>query len=70
MCGIDAVGYEAWATDSPGKDQEPTQVIEDLIRVTNPSGHIGLIGVYFPEDHGGVDKEAQKGRFTLSLGLA
>jgi glutathione-independent formaldehyde dehydrogenase len=70
MCGIDAVGYEAWATDSPGKDQEPTQVIEDLIRVTNPSGHIGLIGVYFPEDPGGVDKEAQKGRFTLSLGLA
>ena len=70
MCGIDAVGYEAWANDAPGEKQEPTQIIEDLIRVTNPTGHIGLIGVYFPEDPGGVNSDAKRGRFTLSLGLA
>lgn len=70
MCGIDAVGYEAWANDAPGEQQEPTQVIEDLIRVTNPTGHVGLIGVYFPEDPGGVDSDAKKGRFRLSLGAA
>ena len=70
MCGIDAIGYEAWSTDAPGERQEPTQAIEDVIRATNPTGHVGLIGVYFPEDPGGVDADAKKGRFTLSLGTA
>jgi glutathione-independent formaldehyde dehydrogenase len=70
MCGIDAVGYEAWSASQPGEKQDPTQVIEDLIRVTNPTGHIGLIGVYFEDDPGGVDEDAKKGRFTLSLGNA
>jgi len=70
MCGIDAVGYEAWTHAQPGKKQDPTQVIEDLIRITNPTGHIGLIGVYFPQDPGGVDEDAKKGRFTMSLGKA
>jgi glutathione-independent formaldehyde dehydrogenase len=37
--------------------------------VTNPTGHIGIIGVYFPEDPGG--KGAQKqGVFEFSLGGA
>lgn len=70
MCGIDAVGYEAWGHETPWNEQNPTQVIEDVIRVTNPTGHVSLIGVYFPEDPGGVDEEAKKGRFTLSLGAA
>ena len=70
MCAIDAVGYEAWSNSDPGESQNPTQVIEDVIRVTNPTGHVGLIGVYFPEDPGGVNAEAKHGRFTLSLGQA
>ncbi|MBV8489717.1 MAG: alcohol dehydrogenase, partial [Candidatus Eremiobacteraeota bacterium] len=70
MCGIDAVGYEAWAHDAPGERQDPAQVVEDVIRVTNPTGHVGLIGVYFPKDPGGVDGDAKNGRFTLSLGTA
>lgn len=70
MCAIDAVGYEAWSDSDPGESQNPTQVIENLIRVTNPTGHIGLIGVYFPEDPGGVSDDARRGRFTLSLGRA
>ncbi len=75
MCAIDAVGYEAHADDAPENDnaggtQRPNQIIEDCIRVTNPTGHIGLIGVYFPEDPGGVDEDAKKGRFTISLGQA
>ncbi len=68
MCAIDAVGYEAWDRDAPGERQRPSQVFEDLVRVTNPTGHISLIGVYFPEDPGGVDDDAKQGRFTLPLG--
>lgn len=70
MCGIDAVGYEAWAHDSPGGRQDPVQVLDDVIRVTNPTGHIGLIGVYFSDDPGGIDEDAKKGRLTLPLGDA
>lgn len=70
MCAIDAVGYEAWAHDAMNQEQNPTQVLEDVINVTNPTGHIGLIGVYFPQDPGGVDDNAKNGRFTVSLGKA
>ena len=70
MCGIDAVGYEAWAHDAPDKKQYPEQVLDDVVRVTNPTGHVGLIGVYFPEDPRGVDKDEKHGRFTLALGEA
>ncbi|MBV9271891.1 MAG: glutathione-independent formaldehyde dehydrogenase [Candidatus Eremiobacteraeota bacterium] len=70
MCGIDAVGYEAYADDAPGERQYPEQVIEDVIRVTNPTGHVGLIGVYFKEDPMGVNENEKKGKFTMSLGSA
>lgn len=69
MCGIDAVGYQAYANDAPGERQDPQQVINDVIRVTNPTGRIGLIGVYFSEDPRGIGDE-KHGRFNLDLGTA
>jgi glutathione-independent formaldehyde dehydrogenase len=70
MCGIDAIGYEAWAHDAVGERQDPSQVLDDVIAVTNPTGHVSLIGVYFPEDPGGVDEQAKHGRYTMALGQA
>ena len=70
MCSIDAVGYEAFSDDAPNEEQKPNQVLEDCIRVTNPTGHVGLIGVYFPEDPGGKDENEKQGKFMLSLGQA
>ncbi len=67
MCGIDAVGYEAFNAEEPSK-QKPTQVIEDLIRVVNVTGKIGQVGVYLPEDPGGVDEKAKKGIYTIPWG--
>jgi glutathione-independent formaldehyde dehydrogenase len=73
MCTIDAIGYEAKRAGSSDTDnskkQDPTQLLADLIRVTNPTGHIGLIGVYFPEDPGASGQE-KKGNFTIALGDA
>jgi glutathione-independent formaldehyde dehydrogenase len=45
-------------------------VLDDVIAVTNPTGHVGLIGVYFEQDPRGVDDNEKKGRFTISLGSA
>jgi glutathione-independent formaldehyde dehydrogenase len=67
MCGIDAVGYQARAFDAPERES-PVQVIEELVHIVNPTGRIGIVGVYFPEDPGGVDASAKKGQFRLPLG--
>jgi glutathione-independent formaldehyde dehydrogenase len=45
-------------------------VLDDVIAVTNPTGHVSLIGVYFPEDPGGVSDDAKHGRFSVALGEA
>ncbi len=72
MCTIDAIGYQAKPpgtsdTDNAG-DQDPESLLQDLIRVTNPTGHIGLIGVYFPEDPG-AKGDKKKGSFLSRSAL-
>jgi glutathione-independent formaldehyde dehydrogenase len=67
MSGIDAVGYQARDRKDPSKEN-PTQVINDLIRLVNPTGHIGVIGVFMSNDPGGVDEYAKKGEYILPFG--
>lgn len=73
MCTIDAIGYEAKEHGSSdthnAKHQDPAQLLADLVRITNPTGHVALIGVYFPQDPGGHG-EAERGIFPLALGDA
>ena len=73
MCTIDAIGYEAKQHGSSdtnnAKKQDPDALLADLVRVTNPTGHIGLIGVYFPQDPGGKGAE-KEGKFPFPLGEA
>lgn len=64
--GIDAVGYQAI---EPGKNSEaPSVVLEALIRVVNPTGALGIPGLYVPTDPGGVDPHAQQGQLLISFG--
>jgi glutathione-independent formaldehyde dehydrogenase len=67
MCGIDAVGYQSHDEGNPDIEK-PTQVMDDLISLVNPTGAIGGIGVYMPQDPGGVDAQAKKGVFELPWG--
>ncbi|HVX94008.1 MAG TPA: glutathione-independent formaldehyde dehydrogenase [Polyangia bacterium] len=67
MCGIDAVGYQARRNDNPGSES-PVQVLEELVHVVNPTGRLGIVGVYFPQDPGGVDEHAKSGRYELPFG--
>jgi glutathione-independent formaldehyde dehydrogenase len=67
MCGINAVGYQARDRSDPSKEN-PTQVLNDLIRLINPIVHLGVIGVYMSNDPGAVDEHAQKGEYVLPFG--
>lgn len=67
MCGIDAVGYQAHSEKDPNKE-DPMQTMRDLAEIVNPTGNIGLIGVYFDQDPGGVNNDAKKGRYVFPLG--
>jgi glutathione-independent formaldehyde dehydrogenase len=67
MCGIDAVGYQARDYSDPAYE-DPTSVLDSLTKVVNPTGCIGVIGVYMPEDPGARGAAAKQGRFELPWG--
>ncbi len=69
VCGIDAVGYQA-NTHGEYDRSSGHQVLEDVIRGTNPAGHVGLIGVYFPQDRGAPDDATKNEPFQVPLGQA
>ncbi|HEY3445689.1 MAG TPA: glutathione-independent formaldehyde dehydrogenase [Myxococcales bacterium] len=66
MCGIDAVGYQAKNSQDPSRER-PTQIIEDLVRLVNPTGQIGIVGVYLPVDPRAGSEQAKQGVFSLPL---
>jgi glutathione-independent formaldehyde dehydrogenase len=49
MCAIDAVGFQARDRADPATER-PTQVIEDIVRLVNPTGRVGIAGVYAEKD--------------------
>jgi glutathione-independent formaldehyde dehydrogenase len=67
MCGIDAVGYQAKDLNDPSREQ-PTSIAEQLADLVNPTGAIGVIGVFLPEDPGGKDDAAKRGTYALPWG--
>jgi glutathione-independent formaldehyde dehydrogenase len=66
-CGIDAVGYQCCSESQPHQEQA-TQIIDDLAQLVNPTGSVGIIGVFFPQDPGGVDPHAKKGEYYIPWG--
>ncbi len=67
MCGIDAVGYQAKDFDDPSREQ-PSSIAEQLCEVVNPTGAIGIIGVFLKEDPGGKDEPAKQGDYRMPWG--
>jgi glutathione-independent formaldehyde dehydrogenase len=65
MCGIDAVGYEAIDRSNTEKFN-PNQVLSDLIRLVNPTGKLGIAGVYLPDDPTG---DTNQGQVTIPFGM-
>ncbi len=67
MCGIDAVGYQAADWEHPS-EEHPARVLDDLIRLVNPTGSIGVIGVYLHSDPGGHTDQAKHGQVPMWFG--
>src|SRR5579875_577759 len=49
MAGIDAVGFQARDRRHPDRE-DPRQVIGDLARLVNPTGRLGIAGVFTADD--------------------
>jgi glutathione-independent formaldehyde dehydrogenase len=48
-CGIDAIGFQAHDWNDSGREN-PNIVIHALTRLINPSGRLGIVGVFIPND--------------------
>jgi len=48
-CAIDAIGFQDRAFTDP-KREDPHAVIHALSRIVNPTGRLGIAGVFFPHD--------------------
>jgi glutathione-independent formaldehyde dehydrogenase len=63
--GVEAVGYQAH--DHLG-DESPGLTINSLIQAVRPTGRIGVVGVFVPEDPSAADGLARKGKFAIDFG--
>lgn len=66
-CGIDAIGYQAHDFQNPVQE-DTTEVLEDLAELINPTGHVGIIGVYMPQDPGAPNEELKQGIMKIPFG--
>ena len=62
--GIDAVGFQARDRSDPSREN-PLQVISDLARLVNPTGHVGIAGVYAEKDLQPAPEGHADGRLTV-----
>ena len=65
-CAIDAVGYQARDDSSPDKEN-PTQVLHNCLKVVNPTGSVGVIGVYIAPDPGAKSDAAKNGIYPFPI---
>ena len=68
MCGIDAVGFQCHDEGNPDIER-PNQVTDDLLNLINPTGALGVIGAYTPQDPDGVSPQAGKGIYEIPWAL-
>ena len=62
--GIDAVGFQARDRQDPSHEN-PTQVIADLARLVNPTGHVAIAGVYAEKDLDPAPEGSADGRLRV-----
>jgi glutathione-independent formaldehyde dehydrogenase len=64
-CGCECVGYQC---HDPAGHEVPNMTMNDLVKSVRPTGAIGIVGVFVPEDPKGADKLAKKGQIAFDIG--
>lgn len=64
-CGCEAVGYQCH--DHQGHEV-PNLTMNNLVKSVRPTGGIGVVGVFIPQDPGASDKLAKKGQIAFDFG--
>lgn len=65
-CVIDAVGYQARDDNNPSREN-PTQVLQNALRLVNPAGNVGVIGVFIAPDPGAENEKRKQGIFEFPV---
>jgi len=63
---IDAVGFEARGHSG---GEAPATVLNQMMGIARPAGHIGIPGLYVTDDPGATDEAAKHGSLSLRFGL-
>jgi glutathione-independent formaldehyde dehydrogenase len=63
--GCECVGYQC---HDPAGHEVPNMTMNSLVKSVRPTGGIGIVGVFVPEDKKGADKLAKKGQIAFDLG--
>ena len=66
-CAIDAVGFQARRFDDASRE-DPRRVIHDLAELINPTGRVGIIGVFPARDPQGTDELERDGHLDVPWG--
>jgi glutathione-independent formaldehyde dehydrogenase len=63
--GCECVGYQA---HDPRGREHPNMTMNDLVKSVRPTGRLGVVGVFVPEDPKGPDKLAKEGEIAFEFG--
>lgn len=63
--GCECVGYQC---HDPAGHEVPNLTMNALVSCVRPTGSIGVVGVFVPEDPHGADELAKKGQIAFDLG--
>ena len=64
--GVEAVG---WQAHDPQGHEVPASTINDLIACVRPTGGLGVVGVFVPEDPESGDELMREGKLAVDFGL-
>jgi threonine dehydrogenase-like Zn-dependent dehydrogenase len=64
--GCECVGYQA---HDPQGNEHPNMTMNNLVKSVRPTGGIGVVGVFIPQDPKGHDELSKKGEIVFDWGL-
>jgi len=63
--GCECVGYQAHDVEG---HEHPNMTLNNLVRSVRPTGALGVVGVFVPEDPNAPDKMAKNGQIAFDFG--